>query len=121
MAMTRRSFTRRGLAALALAGFPCAVQAQAKEFKVGAALSLSGIFSRDATQLKEVYDLWADTVNKAGGIKVKGAGYPVRITYYDDESSPQKNAQLVERLATSDKVDLMLGAFGSSVVFAASA
>jgi branched-chain amino acid transport system substrate-binding protein len=100
---------------------PPAAQGQAKEFKVGVALSLSGIFSRDATQLKEVYDLWADTVNKAGGIKVKGAGHPVRIVYYDDESSPQKNAQLVERLATSDKVDLILGAFGSSVVFAASA
>jgi branched-chain amino acid transport system substrate-binding protein len=100
---------------------PRGADAQAREFKVGAALSLSGIFSRDAAQLKEVYDLWADTVNKAGGIKVKGAGHPVRIVYYDDESSPQKNAQLVERLATSDKVDLMLGAFGSSIVFAASA
>ena len=100
---------------------PRGADAQGREFKVGAALSLSGIFSRDAAQLKEVYDLWADTVNKAGGIKVKGAGHPVRIIYYDDESSPQKNAQLVERLATSDKVDLMLGAFGSSIVFAASA
>src|SRR6185369_4796248 len=34
---------------------------------------------------------------------------------------PQKNAQLVERLITSDKVDLLLGAFGSSIVFAATA
>jgi branched-chain amino acid transport system substrate-binding protein len=60
-------------------------------------------------------------VNKAGGIKVKGTGYPVRITYYDDESSPQKSAQLVERLATADKVDLMLAGFGSSIAFAAGA
>lgn len=95
--------------------------AQGKEFRVGVALSLSGIFSRDAALFKETYDLWAETVNAAGGIKVKGTGYPVRITYYDDESSPQKSAQLVERLATSDKVDLILGGFGSSIVFAASA
>jgi branched-chain amino acid transport system substrate-binding protein len=94
---------------------------QAKEFKVGVALSLSGIFSRDAALFKETYDLWAETVNRAGGIKVKGTGYPVRLTYYDDESSPQKSAQLVERLATADKVDLILGGFGSSIVFAASA
>lgn len=94
---------------------------QAREFRVGVAISLSGIFSRDAALFKEVYDLWADTVNRAGGIKVKGAGYPVRLTYYDDESSPQKSAQLVERLATADKVDLILGGFGSSIVFAASA
>lgn len=94
---------------------------QAKEFRVGCALSLSGIFSRDAALFKEVYDLWAETVNKAGGIKVKGTGYPVRIIYYDDESSPQKSAQLVERLATADKVDLILAGFGSSIAFAASA
>jgi branched-chain amino acid transport system substrate-binding protein len=126
MSMTRRSFTRRGLAAVLTAAAPVAFRptagfAQGKEFRVGVAISLSGLFSRDATQLKEVYDLWADTVNKAGGIKVKGTGYPVRITYYDDESSPQKSAQLVERLATADKVDLLIGGFGSSIVFAASA
>ena len=100
---------------------PPAAEGQSKEFRVGVALSLSGIFSRDAALFKEVYDLWAETVNAAGGIKVKGASYPIRLTYYDDESSPQKSAQLVERLATSDKVDLVLGGFGSSIVFAASA
>jgi branched-chain amino acid transport system substrate-binding protein len=100
---------------------PLTARAQPKEFRAGVALSLSGIFSRDAALLKEVYDLWAETVNRAGGIKVKGVGYPVRLTYYDDESSPQKNAQLVERLATADRVDMILGAFGSSVVFAGSA
>jgi branched-chain amino acid transport system substrate-binding protein len=94
---------------------------QPKEFKVGVALSLSGIFSKDAGLFKEVYDLWAETVNKTGGIKVKGTGYPVRITYYDDESSPQKSAQLIERLATADKVDLILAGFGSSIAFAATA
>jgi branched-chain amino acid transport system substrate-binding protein len=94
---------------------------QQKEFKVGVALSMSGIFSKDASLFKEVYDLWAETVNKAGGIKVKGAGYPIRVTYYDDESSPQKSAQLIERLATADKVDLILAGFGSSIAFAATA
>lgn len=96
-------------------------QAQGKEIKIGVAISLSGIFSRDAALLKEVYDLWAETINRQGGIKVKGAGYPVRLVYYDDESSPVKSAQLVERLATADRVDLMLGGFGSSIVFGASA
>ena len=105
---------------LVVLGLPAA-DAQPKEFKVGVAISLSGIFSRDAALFKETYDLWAETVNKAGGIKVKGTGYPVRITYYDDESSPQKGAQLIERLATQDKVDLILPGFGSSIAFAASA
>lgn len=132
MTTTRRTRGARWLAVLLLGalslGLPGAsrlalpaADAQPKEFRIGVALSLSGIFSRDAALFKEVYDLWAETVNKAGGIKVKGTGYPVRITYYDDESSPQKSAQLVERLATSDKVDLLLAGFGSSVAFAATA
>jgi branched-chain amino acid transport system substrate-binding protein len=100
---------------------PERAEGQAREFRVGVALSLSGIFSKDASLFKEVYDLWADTVNKAGGIKVKGTGYPIRLTYYDDESSPQKSAQLIERLATADKVDLILAGFGSSIAFAATA
>jgi len=96
-------------------------RAQAKEFRIGIALSLSGIFSRDAALTKEAYDFWAETVNRQGGIKVKGTGYPVRLIYYDDESSPVKSAQLIERLATADRVDLILGGFGSSIVFAATA
>lgn len=119
----RRLMQFLGAAALALpvAWFSPQAHAQQKEFKVGVALSLSGIFSRDAALFKEVYDLWAEIVNKAGGIRVKGTGYPVRIIYYDDESSPQKSAQLVERLATADKVDLILAGFGSSIAFAATA
>ena len=112
-------------AALALPGSSWltipAAQGQPQEFRFGIAISLSGIFSRDAALMKEAYDLWADTVNRQGGIKVKGTGYPVKLTYYDDESNPVKSAQLIERLATVDKVDLLLGGYGSSIVFAASA
>ncbi|MBI4483643.1 MAG: amino acid ABC transporter substrate-binding protein [Acidobacteria bacterium] len=101
--------------------WPSARGAQAKEFRVGIPLSLSGIYSRDTALLKEAYDLWAETVNRQGGIRVTGTGYPVKLIYYDDESNPVKSAQLVERLATADRVDLLLGGFGSSIVFAASA
>ncbi len=96
-------------------------EAQAKEFRIGVAVALSGIFGRDGNLKKEAYDLWAEAVNSKGGMLVKGARYPVRLTYYDDESSEVKSAQLVERLATADKVDLLLGGFGSNVVFASSA
>jgi branched-chain amino acid transport system substrate-binding protein len=100
---------------------PAPARGQAREVRVGIPISLSGIFSRDAALMKEVYDLWAETVNAKGGLKLKGGSVPVRLIYYDDESSPVKSAQLVERLATADRVDLMLSGFGSSIVFAASA
>ena len=96
-------------------------RAQAKEIRIGVAIALSGIFGRDGNLKKEAYDLWAETVNAKGGFLIKGQRYPLKLTYYDDESSEVKSAQLVERLATADKVDLLLGGFGSNVVFAASA
>ena len=95
--------------------------AQAKEFRIGVAVALSGIFGRDGTLVKEAYEAWAEAVNGRGGMVVKGTRYPVRLIFYDDESSEVKTAQLVERLATADKVDLILGGFGSNVVFAGSA
>ena len=69
--------------------------AQAKEFRIGVAVALSGIFGRDGSLKKEAYDLWAEAVNSKGGMLVKGARYPVRLIYYDDESSEVKSAQLV--------------------------
>ena len=68
MTTTRRTRGARCLAVLLLGallllwpggGWLPAADGQAKEFRVGVALSLSGIFSRDAALFKEVYDLWA--------------------------------------------------------------
>jgi branched-chain amino acid transport system substrate-binding protein len=108
------------LSSMAAAGIREAAAAE-KEMRIGVAVALSGIFGRDGTLVKEAYEAWADAVNAKGGMLIKGAHHPVRLTFYDDESSEVKTAQLVERLATSDKVDLILGGFGSNVVFAGSA
>ena len=64
-------FTVVLLAAVSLAAAGSAVtvaDAQSKEFRVGVAISLRGIISRDAALFKVVYDLWADTVNRGGGV-----------------------------------------------------
>ncbi len=109
-----------GLAPIAGVGARDAA-AQGKEFRIGVPVALSGIFGRDGTLVKEAYETWADAVNAKGGMLVKGTRYPVKLILYDDESSEARTAQLVERLATADKVDLILGGFGSNVVFAGSA
>lgn len=126
--MRVRTTLARRLAALALAVglvLPLVAvrptAAQAREFRIGVAVALSGIFGRDGTLLKEAYELWAEAVNERGGIESRGGRYPVRLIVYDDESSEAKSAQLVERLATVDRVDLLLGGFGSNVVFASTA
>jgi branched-chain amino acid transport system substrate-binding protein len=80
----------------------------------GAPVSLTGSLSHEGTDTLNGYNLWADQVNAKGGIKVGDKTYKVKIKYYDDGSSAQKSAQLTKQLITSDKVNFMLGPYGSA-------
>ncbi len=86
--------------------------------KIGAAVSLSGNFSREGGLLKDGYNLWREKVNASGGIKVGGKSYKVEIIYYDDESKAQTSARLTEKLITEDKVDVLFGPYSSGVATA---
>lgn len=89
----------------------------ADKFRIGASLPLTGIFGKDGELVRDAYNLWLEKVNAKGGIN----GVPVEITFYDNKSDPATGAKLIEKLAVNDKVDLLLGGFGSSLVFAESA
>jgi branched-chain amino acid transport system substrate-binding protein len=88
-----------------------------KPLLIGVAVSLTGVFGKDGSLVKDAYTLWMETVNRGGGLK----GHPVELIFYDDKSDPATTAKLTEQLIVSDKVDLLLGGFGSSQLFAASA
>lgn len=47
-------------------------------------------------------------------------GYKVELVVYDDESSPEKAAEVVEKLCTIDKVVAITGGYGSHIVGSAS-
>lgn len=94
--------------------------AQGEAFRIGVALPLSGPLAAEGRQVQQAYELWKAVVNAEGGIPVNGRRYPVEIIYYDDESSGQRNGQLIERLITVDNVDLLLGGVGDDSVSAAS-
>ena len=100
---------------------PVSGYAQQAKFKIGCALPLTGEFGRDGNLVIDAYTFWADTINAKGGMTVKGKKYKVELLFFDDKSDKAESAKLVERLATLDKVDLILGGFGSDSVFAASA
>lgn len=80
----------------------------------GAPVSLTGSLSHEGTDTLNGYNIWADQVNAKGGIKVGDTTYTVKIKYYDDASSAQKSAQLTRTLVTSDKVNFLLGPYGSA-------
>src|SRR5512146_1531538 len=80
----------------------------------GAPVSLTGSTSHEGQDTLNGYQLWAKTVNAKGGIKVGDKSYTVKIKYYDDGSSPTKSAQLTTQLITADKVNFLLGPYGTS-------
>lgn len=91
--------------------------AGAVPFRIGVSLPLTGIFGNDGALVRDAYVLWQEKVNASGGIN----GHPVEIIFYDDKSDPATGAKFIEKLIVSDKVDLLLGGFGSGLVFAESA
>jgi branched-chain amino acid transport system substrate-binding protein len=102
------------LAAAALTQIPASAQAaQCEDIVLGAALSATGIYASNGTNTKNGYEYGVKKVNDAGGIKIGGRCYHLTVKYYDDESTPARAAQLVERLINQDKVQFILGPYSS--------
>ena len=89
--------------------------AAAQTIKMGAALALTGPFSKEGKLVKDGYDFWLAEVNKRGGIMLDGKRRQVQIVFYDDESNAQTSARLTEKLITEDKVQFLLGPFSSPI------
>ncbi len=85
--------------------------------KIGISLSLTGDFSADGQAFKQGYTLWANDVNKAGGI----LGRKVELTILDDTSDPTQVVTNYNTLISQDKVDLVLGPYSSLLTKPASA
>jgi branched-chain amino acid transport system substrate-binding protein len=102
------------LATLAFAAVPSTARAQAcEDLVLGAALSATGIYASNGNNTKNGYEFAVKKINGAGGVRIGGKCHHLKITYYDDESTPARAAQLVERLISQDKVKFVLGPYSS--------
>jgi branched-chain amino acid transport system substrate-binding protein len=106
--------------ALMLFGGTLDVLAQsAPPIKIGYAISRTGPFAPGAQVTQEPnYVLWADQVNAAGGLTVKGQKRKIELMGYDDRSEVETAVRTFEKLMTTDKVDLILPPWGSGMNFA---
>ena len=103
-----------GVVGLTLAGL-----AQAAEpVKIGFSLSKTGMFASAIPSQLNVYELWKDEVNAAGGLDVGGERRPIEFISYDDQSDPANAVKIYEKLITNDKVDLLLAPWGTPFHFA---
>ena len=60
------------------------------------------------------YELWVKDVNAAGGLKIPdGSHRMIEVVEYDSRSSNEDLVRAIERLATQDKVDLILPPWGT--------
>src|SRR5262245_38269093 len=90
--------------------------AQAQDaITLGAAVSITGKYSTNGKNTKDGYDLAVKVINDKGGVKVGDKTYKIAVKYYDDESTPARGAQLVERLISQDGVKFVLGPYSSGL------
>ena len=83
---------------------------------IGISLSMSGDFSDPGKAARRGYELWADSVNKRGGI----LGRKVQLKIVDDTSQPNQVLTNYQTLINKDHVDLVFGPFSSLLTIPAS-
>ena len=97
--------------ALLLASLPALA---ADTIVFGAAISITGKTAKEGEYTRDGYQFAIDKINEMGGIQIGGKKYTVALKFYDDETKPERTAQLIEKLINEDKVHLLLGPYGSS-------
>jgi branched-chain amino acid transport system substrate-binding protein len=83
---------------------------------IGASLALSGDFASDGQNFQKGYTLWADDINKAGGL----LGHPVKLDIVSDASSPAQVVTNYQKLISSDHAKLVFGPFSTLLTVPAS-
>lgn len=88
---------------------------QAGPILIGASVANSGDFSADGKPTQQGYELWADTINKQGGL----LGRQVKLDLVNDNSTPEGVTTAYQKLINVDHVDLTVGPFADLTAVAA--
>ena len=80
--------------------------------RIGMSLALTGAGAAPSKVVNIALELWRDDVNAHGGL----LGRPVELVVYDDQSTPANVPNIYTKLITVDKVDLLLGPYGTNFV-----
>lgn len=89
--------------------------AQAEPIKIGVNQPLTGPFAASGTYIVNGARLAVAEINANGGV----LGEELRLVIEDNKSNPTEAAAVAEKLIVSDKVPVMMGAWGSSLTLAA--
>ena len=115
----RRNIIKGSAAAVGAMAVAPSLLAQSAPVRISYAISRTGPWTPGAQVSQEPnYLLWAEQVNAAGGLSVKGVKRRVELLSSDDRSEMETCVRSYEKLMGSDKVDLILPPWGSNANFA---
>src|SRR5262245_33963146 len=87
--------------------------------RIGYAIARTGPWAAGAQVTQEPnYIMWAEQVNAAGGLNVKGVKRKIELLGFDDRSDTETVVRTYEKLMGSDKVDLILPPWSTGANFA---
>jgi branched-chain amino acid transport system substrate-binding protein len=95
--------------ALTLVGPACAQSGE--PIKIGYSMSLTGGLAPNGRSALLAQRIWEEETNAKGGILSR----PVKLIYYDDKSSPSEIPAIYTKLLDIDRVDLIIGAYGTAL------
>ncbi|HZT50577.1 MAG TPA: amino acid ABC transporter substrate-binding protein [Stellaceae bacterium] len=101
-------------AALAV-GAPQARAQNKQPIKIGFSMALTGSLAGAGKSALLTMQLWAKDQNAKGGL----LGRPVQLVYYDDQTNPATVPGIYTKLLDVDKVDLVVGPYGTVPISAA--
>jgi branched-chain amino acid transport system substrate-binding protein len=102
-----------GAALIVGLGFLSGTVAQSADpIRIGMSLALTGAGASPSKVINTALEIWRDDVNAKSGM----LGRPVELVIYDDQSSPANVPNIYTKLITVDKVDLLLGPYGTNFV-----
>src|SRR5437667_6704641 len=103
------------LAACALS-FAGAAWAQSGEpLKIGYGISQTGGLAPNGTSALLAQKIWEEDINIKGGL----LGRPIKLIHYDNQSNPATVPAIYEKLLDVDKVDIILGGYGTNMLASA--
>src|SRR6184192_1990287 len=111
----RRAFAAVGgtLTALGISlllAAPAAAQS-GQPIRIGYSMSLTGGLAPNGKSALLAQQIWEEDTNAKGGM----LGRSVKLIYYDDKSSPSEIPSIYTKLLDIDKVDLIIGAYGTAL------
>src|SRR6202163_2071528 len=108
-----RAFAGAAIVLLLVGLAPAAAQSGAP-IKIGYSMALTGGLAPNGKSALLAQKIWEEDINAKGGL----LGRPVRLIYYDDQSNPATVPALYQKLLDIDKVDTIIGGYGTNMLAA---